>query len=98
VAARSASSRWAIFRNWVPINVTASITLAFFIAASCALYYLIPLGRFREGLREMEKMLEQDPLSTLFRSVFSLFLGVAGEYERALVEARKSLESTRTCG
>jgi tetratricopeptide (TPR) repeat protein len=57
-----------------------------------ALYYLIPLGRFQEGVQQMETMLEQDPLSNLFRSVFSLLLCIAGQYERALTEARKVLE------
>jgi tetratricopeptide (TPR) repeat protein len=37
-------------------------------------------------------MLEQDPLNALFRAAFSLLLGIAGQYERALVEARKALE------
>jgi serine/threonine-protein kinase len=62
------------------------------VRARCAMYYLFSLGRFQEGIQQMETMLEQDPLSALFRSVFSLLLFIAGQYERSITEARKVLE------
>jgi serine/threonine-protein kinase len=57
-----------------------------------ALYHLLPCGRFREAIAEIEKGIEQDPLSTLFRSYLSFILNSAGMYNQAIAEARKSLE------
>jgi serine/threonine protein kinase/tetratricopeptide (TPR) repeat protein len=57
-----------------------------------ALYNLLPRGRFQEAIKEIEKGIEQDPLSILFRSYLSFILNVAGMYDRAIAEARKSLE------
>jgi TolB-like protein len=57
-----------------------------------ALYSLLPRGRFQEAIKEIEKGIEQDPLSILFRSYLSFILNAAGMYARAIAEARKSLE------
>lgn len=57
-----------------------------------ALYNLLPRGRFQEAIAVIEKGLEQDPLSVLFRSYLSYILNSAGLYNRAIEEARKSLE------
>jgi TolB-like protein/DNA-binding winged helix-turn-helix (wHTH) protein len=57
-----------------------------------ALYNLAPRGRFQEAIATIEKGLEQDPLSVLFRSYLSFILSAAGMYERSLAEAQKALE------
>jgi eukaryotic-like serine/threonine-protein kinase len=62
------------------------------VRSRCAMYYLFPLGRFEEGVQHFETLLDQDPLSVLFHSVFSTFLGIAGQYDRAIREAREALE------
>jgi eukaryotic-like serine/threonine-protein kinase len=56
-----------------------------------ALFYLVPLGRFREALDHLEGAVEQDPLNVLFRGMFSLILGSESP-DRAAVEARKAME------
>ena len=56
-----------------------------------ALFYLVPLGRFREALDHLEGAVEQDPLNVLFRGMFSLILGSVSP-DRAAVEARKAME------
>src|SRR5215471_2115582 len=56
-----------------------------------ALFYLVPLGRFREAVDHFERAVEQDPLNVLFRGVFSLILG-SGSPDRAAVEARRAME------
>jgi serine/threonine-protein kinase len=56
-----------------------------------ALFYLVPLGRFREALDHFERAVEQDPLNVPFRAVFSLILGSESP-DRAAVEARKAME------
>ena len=56
-----------------------------------ALFYLVPLGRFREALDQVERAVEQDPLNVLFRAMFSLILGSESP-DRAAVEARKAME------
>jgi TolB-like protein/Tfp pilus assembly protein PilF len=57
----------------------------------CAVFYLVPLGRFREALDHVERAVEQDPLNVLFRGMFSLILGSESP-DRAAVEARKAME------
>jgi TolB-like protein/Tfp pilus assembly protein PilF/predicted Ser/Thr protein kinase len=57
-----------------------------------AVFYLAPLGRLEEALAEIEKSLELDPLSALWRSVLSLLLVTVGRHNQAIAEARKALE------
>jgi tetratricopeptide (TPR) repeat protein len=56
-----------------------------------ALFYLVPLGRFREAVDHFERAVEQDPLNVLFRGTLSLILGSESP-DRAVVEARRALE------
>jgi TolB-like protein len=57
-----------------------------------ALYDLLPRRHFQEAIAEIEKGLEQDPLSVFFRSYLSYILNAAGMYNRAIAEARNALE------
>ena len=57
-----------------------------------AVFYLAPLGRLEEALAEIEKALDLDPLSALWRSVLSLLLVAVGRYDQAIAEAGKALE------
>jgi serine/threonine-protein kinase len=60
--------------------------------ALCALYYLLPLGRFQEALGQFEKALEQDPLNVFIRGAFALVLSFREMHDRALAEAQKAVE------
>jgi Flp pilus assembly protein TadD len=57
-----------------------------------AVFYLAPLGRLEEAFAEIEKALELDPLSVLWRSMLTFLLTMAGRHDRALTEAGKALE------
>jgi eukaryotic-like serine/threonine-protein kinase len=57
----------------------------------CAVFYLAPLGRFREALDLIENVVEEDPLNIVFRGVFALVLGLESP-DRAAAEARKAIE------
>ena len=62
------------------------------VRALCALYYLLPLGRFQEALGQFEKALEQDPLNVFIRGAFALVLSFREMHDRALAEAQKAVE------
>ncbi len=53
---------------------------------------LMPHGRIKEAIDELEWALELDPLSLLSRSWLSVMLVFAGDYERANGEALRALE------
>jgi Tfp pilus assembly protein PilF len=57
----------------------------------CAVWYLVPLGRFREALDLIENAVAQDPLNIGFRGVFALALGSESP-DRAAAEGRKAIE------
>ncbi len=57
-----------------------------------AQYYLLPLGRTREAIEHMERVLETDPLSSLYRSLLGVCLHAAGETERTSNELARGLE------
>jgi TolB-like protein/tetratricopeptide (TPR) repeat protein/predicted Ser/Thr protein kinase len=57
-----------------------------------AVYYLLPLGRFKETIEQQAKANAHDPLNVLWRSNQFLSLLGAEMYERAILEARKVLE------
>jgi serine/threonine-protein kinase len=65
------------------------------VRARYGLYYLLPLSRFAEAKEQIEKALEPDPLSVLWRSVLSIILSSMGRYEEAVVEGQKALEINR---
>jgi TolB-like protein/predicted Ser/Thr protein kinase len=54
--------------------------------------YLLFRGRLAEAIKEMETVLEQDPLNVLWRYVLAGFLNAAEMYGRAIAEARKAIE------
>jgi serine/threonine-protein kinase len=62
------------------------------LRARGSMYALAPLGRFEEEFEQFRIVLEQDPLNVIFRSLFAVALTRAGQYERALEEARKADE------
>jgi TolB-like protein/Flp pilus assembly protein TadD/tRNA A-37 threonylcarbamoyl transferase component Bud32 len=57
-----------------------------------AIYYLVPLGRFREAKEEIDRALESDPLSVGWRTWVSVVLELMDRHEEAIAEARKALE------
>jgi len=57
-----------------------------------AQYYLVPMGRTREAVAEMEAALESDPLNILFRSLQGVSLHAHGDFERSQAEMSKALE------
>jgi tetratricopeptide (TPR) repeat protein len=54
-------------------------------------FYLVPLGRFREASDQIERAVDQDPLNVLFRGMFALILSSESP-DRAAIEARKAIE------
>jgi len=58
-----------------------------------AQYYLLPLGRTREAIEQMQRVLEPDPLNVLYRSLLGLALHAAGDTERSNQELAKGLET-----
>jgi tetratricopeptide (TPR) repeat protein len=57
-----------------------------------AMFYLLPLGRFEEAMREGAIAIAQDPLNPTWRARHAWTLLCAEMYELAVVEARKALE------
>jgi TolB-like protein len=72
--------------------VQASGTLAPEIHDMYALFYLLPLGRFEEAIREQSKAIEQDPLNSRWRARQAFTFLCADRYELAIPEARKALD------
>jgi TolB-like protein/predicted Ser/Thr protein kinase len=72
--------------------VQASGTLAPEIHDMYALFYLLPLGRFEEAIRERSKAIEQDPLNSRWRARQAFTYLCADRYELAIPEARKALD------
>jgi TolB-like protein/tetratricopeptide (TPR) repeat protein len=62
------------------------------VRTSYAANYLLPLGRFEEGIQEQAKAIAQDPLNALGPENQAFMLLCAGRYELAIVEARKALD------
>ena len=58
-----------------------------------AQYYLLPLGRTREAVEQMQRVLESDPLNVLNRSMLGFALHAAGDSQRANTELAKGLET-----
>lgn len=58
-----------------------------------AQYYLPPLGKTREAIEQMQRVLESDPLNVLNRSMLGFALHAAGDSQRANAELAKGLES-----
>jgi tetratricopeptide (TPR) repeat protein len=60
--------------------------------ATCANYYLSPVGRMDEAVQMLENIVESDPLNPRSRSALGNHLTMAGAYDRAIGELRKALE------
>jgi eukaryotic-like serine/threonine-protein kinase len=58
-----------------------------------AFYYLLPLGRIEEAVKELDRAIEGDPLNMGMRIGLINGLHAAGLEERAILEARKALQS-----
>lgn len=62
------------------------------VRQSYASFFLIPSGRFREAVEEIERELKQDPLNVAHRAFQAHHLNWEGLYDRAIEEARATLE------
>jgi serine/threonine-protein kinase len=57
-----------------------------------AVWYLRPLGRLQEGLEELQRAIELDPLWAFTRSAEPYFLALRGQSSRAVQRARDVME------
>ena len=57
-----------------------------------ATFYLGPLGRYHEAVKEMELAVEQDPLNVQWRGNLALSLHALGRNDEALAHLRRGLE------
>jgi serine/threonine-protein kinase len=74
--------RLAMARDPIPANV--SHLYGFF--------YLMPLGRIREAISELERSLTEDPLNTMCRTQLAVLHGMAGNHEEASAQFSQALE------
>ncbi|MGB8097290.1 MAG: hypothetical protein WCF17_09045 [Terracidiphilus sp.] len=58
----------------------------------CAVFHLLPLGRFDEARREMEKVVALDPLSAFWRARLAWISLNEGNYNDAIASSRAALE------
>jgi TolB-like protein/Tfp pilus assembly protein PilF/predicted Ser/Thr protein kinase len=57
-----------------------------------ASFYLQPLGRFRESVKEMRRAVEEDPLNVSWRSILGSHLNLSQMNDQAQEEVLKALE------
>ncbi len=57
-----------------------------------AFFYLTPMGRHEESIREMKRALELDPLSLIMNSNLARAYFLARQYDQAIAQERKTLE------
>jgi len=62
------------------------------VRAMHASYYLMPVGRLDEAIREYQRALKQDPLNTRLRQGYAICLTAAANLSGAEREFRQSLE------
>jgi len=55
-------------------------------------FYLLPTGRAKEAVEQLEKGVQEDPLSLMARTVFAIGLFVARRLEDAIAECHRMLE------
>jgi TolB-like protein/tRNA A-37 threonylcarbamoyl transferase component Bud32 len=55
-------------------------------------YYLMPLGRIREAIAELERSLTEDPLNTMCRTQLAVLHWEAGAHDEASAQFRQVLE------
>jgi TolB-like protein/Tfp pilus assembly protein PilF len=55
-------------------------------------YYLLPLGRFEEAVKEGELALQSDPLHLAIRTTRALFLDAGGEIAQAKTQIQQALD------
>jgi eukaryotic-like serine/threonine-protein kinase len=83
------SERW--FRQAMAgDSVTAGVRWCY------AFYYLMPLGRLDQAVKELERAIESDPLNFGMRIALINGLHAAGLDDRAIVESQKALETDKT--
>ncbi len=91
VAAGMYDYKWAEARRHFELAL-ASHPVSGFTRAFYSQYHLLPLGRHREAIEQMERVLESDPLHILFLSLLGFSLHAAGETKRCRAELNKALE------
>jgi TolB-like protein/predicted Ser/Thr protein kinase len=91
VVAASYDYDWKEAERRFRLAMTA-VPVSSLVRMQYALLHLLPFGRAREAVEEMELALEQDPLNVMFRNNLANVLNAAGMPERGIAEARKVLE------
>ncbi len=81
---------WKESERWLKLamegtSVPASVRWCY------AFYHLLPTGRIHEGVKQLERVVEEDPLNVGMRSALIHALHADGQDERAIAEAHKIL-------
>jgi serine/threonine-protein kinase len=81
---------WKESERWFSLAMAGSSVTAG-VRWCYAFYYLMPYGRVKEAVKQLERVVEEDPLNIGMRNALINGLHAAGEDDRAIAEAHKVL-------
>ena len=74
-------------RRAIELNPNSALAHSFY-----ANFYLVPLGKSEQSIAEIKKALELDPLSPIFNSYLGLDYFYARQYDKALIQYKKTID------
>jgi len=95
VGAAAFSFEWSESERWFQ-RAMAADTISASVRWCYAFYYLMPLGRLDQAVKQLERALDEDPLHVGMRIALINGLHAAGLDDRAIAEAHKFLATEKT--